>query len=80
MDTGMVRKIDDLGRIVLPSEMRNLFHIRQGDQLAISVEGDTIKLRKLAATCSFCGSTEKDKIRMYKDRGVCKDCIQDLAS
>lgn len=47
MDTGMVRKIDDLGRVVVPAETRRLFDIHEGDQLAISVEGDTIILRKM---------------------------------
>jgi len=43
----MARKIDDLGRIVIPAETRRLFNIREGDQIAISVEGDRIVLRKL---------------------------------
>ena len=47
MNTGMARKIDDLGRIVIPAETRRLFNIREGDQIAISVEGDRIVLRKL---------------------------------
>ena len=47
MNIGMARKIDDLGRIVIPAETRRLFNIREGDQLAISVEGDRIVLRKL---------------------------------
>lgn len=46
MNTGMVRKIDDLGRIVIPAETRRLLNIHEGDQLAISVEGDQIILRK----------------------------------
>lgn len=50
MDTGMARKIDDLGRIVIPAETRRLFNIREGDHLSISVEGDRIVLRKLEAT------------------------------
>lgn len=50
MKTGMARKIDDLGRIVIPAETRRLFNIREGDQLAISVEGDSIVLRKMEGT------------------------------
>ncbi len=46
MDTGIARKIDDLGRIVIPAETRRLLHIREGDELAIEVEGDRIILRK----------------------------------
>ena len=52
MDTGMARKIDDLGRIVIPAETRRLFNIREGDHLSISVEGDRIVLRKMETTVS----------------------------
>ncbi len=72
VDTGIVRKIDDLGRIVIPAETRRLFNINDGDELAISVEDDTIVIRKLAATCVFCGSTEG--VSTYKGRGVCTTC------
>lgn len=50
MDTGMARKIDDLGRIVVPAETRRLFNIKEGDMLSISVDGDNIMLRKLEST------------------------------
>ena len=50
MDTGMARKIDDLGRIVIPAETRRLLNINEGDQLAIEVEGDRIILRKREVT------------------------------
>ena len=78
MDTGIVRKIDDLGRIVLPAETRRLFHIREGDQLAISVEGDNINIRKLEDTCTFCGST-KD-VASFKGKGLCARCRTQLTS
>ncbi len=53
MNTGMARKIDDLGRIVIPAETRRLFNIREGDQLSISVEGDRIILNKLEGTIAI---------------------------
>ncbi|MEA2002359.1 MAG: AbrB/MazE/SpoVT family DNA-binding domain-containing protein [Actinomycetota bacterium] len=77
MDTAMVRKIDDLGRIVIPAETRRLFNIREGDELAISVDGDSIIIRKLDATCVFCGSTEE--VSAYKGRGVCASCRSSIA-
>ena len=77
MSTGMVRKIDDLGRIVVPAETRRLFNIREGDQLAISVDADSIVLRKLDAVCVFCGST--DEVGSYRGRGVCLTCRSELA-
>jgi transcriptional pleiotropic regulator of transition state genes len=68
----MARKIDDLGRIVIPAETRRLFNIREGDQLAISVEGDSIVIRKLDATCTFCGAT--DEVTSFRGKGVCSTC------
>jgi AbrB family looped-hinge helix DNA binding protein len=62
MDTGMARKIDDLGRIVIPAETRRLFNIREGDHLSISVEGDRIVLRKMETTVAVGGhSFEVDR-------------------
>lgn len=78
LNTAMVRKIDDLGRIVIPAETRRLFNIREGDQLAISVDGDSIMIRKLDATCVFCGSTEE--VSDFKGRGVCASCRSSLNS
>ncbi len=76
MDTGIVRKIDDLGRIVIPAETRRLFNIEDGDELAIAVDEDAIVIRKLAATCVFCGST--DGVSTYKGRGICAACRVEL--
>ena len=77
MNTGMVRKIDDLGRIVVPAETRRLFNIQEGDQLAISVEDDAIVLRKLDANCTFCGSAVD--VTAYLGKGVCSSCRKALA-
>jgi transcriptional pleiotropic regulator of transition state genes len=52
MNTGMARKIDNLGRIVIPAETRRLFNIREGDQIAIAVEGDRIMLHKIEGVVS----------------------------
>ncbi len=78
METVMVRKIDDLGRIVLPAETRRLFNIHEGDQLEISVEKDAIVLRKLEATCVFCGSTED--VGEFLGRGICGVCRGKVAA
>ena len=72
----MTRKIDDLGRIVIPAETRRLFNISEGDHLNISVEGGNIVLRKLTDTCTFCGSD--DEVSLFKGRGVCADCKAQL--
>lgn len=74
----MVRKIDDLGRIVVPAETRRLFNIHEGDKLAITVENGGIVLRKLEASCVFCGSTER--LEDFEGRGVCASCRTRIAA
>ena len=74
----MVRKIDDLGRIVVPAETRRLFNIHEGDELAISVENGGIVLRKLEALCVFCGSDEG--VADFKGRGVCGPCREKISA
>ena len=76
-DTGMARKVDDLGRIVLPVELRRLHGIQTGDALEISVDGDAIVLRKLSHGCVFCGG--EVGLRDYKGRSVCNGCTDELA-
>jgi transcriptional pleiotropic regulator of transition state genes len=77
VDAGIARKIDDLGRIVIPAETRRLFNIREGDQLSISIEGPNIVLRKLEDTCTFCGAT--DHVGVFKGRGICSTCRSQLS-
>lgn len=76
METGIARKIDDLGRIVIPAETRRLFNIREGDHLFIAVEGGSIVLRKLTDTCTFCGS--ESKVTQFKGKGICSGCRAQL--
>ena len=75
--TGVVRKIDELGRIVLPSELRKVFGIREGDELEISVEEDRVILQKRQDLCLLC-SAENPQIT-YRDRRICANCASDLA-
>lgn len=77
MDTGITRKIDDLGRIVIPAETRRMFNIREGDHLFISVEAGNIVLRKMTDTCTFCGSDES--VSQFKGKGICATCRGQLA-
>ncbi|MFN2525737.1 MAG: AbrB/MazE/SpoVT family DNA-binding domain-containing protein [Actinomycetota bacterium] len=74
--TGVVRKIDELGRVVLPSEIRKVFAIHEGDELDISVEGERIILQKRLDTCLFCGA-ESPAIS-FRDRRVCVECAHML--
>lgn len=75
--TGLTRKIDDLGRIVLPSELRRVFGIHEGDELEISVEGDRVILQKRHDVCIFC-SAESPALE-YRGRRVCAACAADVA-
>ena len=74
--TGIVRKVDELGRIVLPIEMRRTLDIAEKDALEIYAEGESIILRKYQAACVFCNSTKN--IVSFKGRNVCADCISRL--
>jgi transcriptional pleiotropic regulator of transition state genes len=76
MESGIARKIDDLGRIVIPAETRRLFNIREGDQLTISIEGSNIVLKKVESTCIFCGGTEH--VSSFKGKGICASCRTQL--
>lgn len=73
----MARKVDDLGRIVLPSELRRLHGIQAGDELSISVDGDAIILRKVAVGCVFCDTT--DDLGLFKGKPVCQPCARIMA-
>ena len=74
--TGIVRKVDDLGRIVLPIELRRNLGIDIKDPLEIYVDGDYIMLKKYEPTCVFCGSAT-DVIN-FEGKNICRNCIADL--
>ena len=76
--TGIVRKVDELGRVVIPIEIRNKFDIAEKDPIEIYVDGSSIVLRKHESNCVFCGNTKN--LITYKDRLVCSKCTQKLAS
>jgi len=76
MESGIARKIDDLGRIVIPAETRRMFNIREGDHLYIAVEGGNIVLRKTTDSCTFCGADEH--VTQFKGKGVCSSCRAQL--
>lgn len=75
--TGIVRKVDELGRIVLPKELRSTMEIHYRDGLEIYVEGETIVLKKYIPSCVFCGST--GDLVSYRGKKVCRECIVALS-
>ena len=74
--TGIVRKVDDLGRLCIPAELRRTLNIEEGDTLEIFIEGEEMVLRKYQAGCIFCG--EFKDITSFKNKIVCKKCIKEL--
>lgn len=76
-NTGMNRKVDDLGRIVLPAELRKAFGLQEGDLLDISVEEDRIILIPRQDFCVFCRTTSD--LKEFKQRMVCANCLTDLS-
>lgn len=74
--TGIVRRVDELGRIVLPKELRRTYGIDEGDALEIFTTDRGIVLRKYQPGCTFCGSVSITKL--VKDKPVCGDCITEI--
>lgn len=75
--TGIVRRLDELGRIVLPMELRNKLGITEKNQLEIYVDGTSIVLKKYEPNCVFCNNTKK--LTEYNGKLVCDKCIQKLS-
>ena len=75
--TGMARKVDALGRVVLPKELRSQLTIEPGDLVEISVDEDRIVLEKVEARCVFCGATAE--LREFEKKLVCATCVERLS-
>ena len=76
--TGIVRKVDELGRVVIPIELRRTLDIAEKDALEIYVDADKIILKKYEPACVFCGSA--DNVINYKNKNVCQACLTEIAS
>lgn len=74
--TGMLRKIDELGRIVLPIEIRRALDVNSNDLLEIYVEDATIMLKKQELSCVFCGSTKN--LSEFREHQICEKCREEL--
>ncbi len=74
--TGIVRKIDSLGRVVLPKELRRQLNIDEDSSLEIFVEGNSIVLKKYQPACVFCG--EAKDVTNYKGHNICRHCLDAL--
>lgn len=75
--TGIVRTIDELGRIVLPMELRKTLGIGVKDPIEIFVDGEKIMLKKYETSCIFCGNANNTKY--FKGKLICLDCMSDIS-
>ncbi len=73
---GIVRKVDELGRIVLPIELRRMLDIAERDELEIYLDDDRVVLKKCESTCIFCASTHN--LQPYFGKNVCAECLSNL--
>lgn len=73
---GIVRRIDSLGRIVIPKEMRETLDIQTDDPLEIIAEADRIIVKKYAPACIFCQGN--DTVTEYKGKSICRRCLEEL--
>ena len=76
--TGIVRKVDELGRIVLPIELRRTLDIAERDELEIYLDDDKVVLKKYEPCCIFCGSS--CGLVSYHGRNVCMECIENMSN
>ncbi len=74
--TGIIRNIDELGRLVIPKEMRRSMDIGTDDPMEIFVDEDKIVLKKYEPTCIFCGAGEN--VILFREKRICADCIHEL--
>ncbi len=76
LSTGIVRRIDELGRIVIPKEMRKVLELKERDPMEIEIEGTEIILRKYENRCAFCGKVKPE--HNFKEKKICKRCMEEL--
>ena len=74
--TGIVRKVDELGRIVLPIELRRTLGIEEKDRIEIFVDGDSVILRKYQPGCLLCGNA--NDLILYKGKTICQECVRSM--
>ena len=75
---GVVRKVDQLGRIVLPKSLRKRYLMNEGDPVEIFVQGDQIILERYRPKCVFCGTMTE--VKEFKERYVCSECMAEMDS
>jgi len=74
--TGIIRRMDELGRVVIPIEIRNQFNIAEKDPMEIYVDGSSIVLKKFEPNCIFCGNTKN--LLEFNDKLICEKCSKKI--
>lgn len=74
--TGIVRKLDELGRVVIPMELRNKYDIKEKDAIEIFVDGNSIVLKKYEPNCIFCGNSKN--LVNFEEKVICEKCISKI--
>ena len=74
---GIVRNVDELGRLVVPKEMRKALDIDYNDPVEITLEADRIVIKKYVAGCIFCGG--ESEISIFKGKRICTSCLKEMA-
>jgi len=75
--TGIVRRVDELGRIVIPKELRRTLGIDEGAPMEIYVDEDKVIFKKYQPGCIFCGNATH---RRYKEKLICRDCAMEVGA
>lgn len=74
--TGIVRKVDELGRVVIPIELRRTLQIEEKDALEIYVDGERIVLKKYEPACVFCG--DAGNVHHFRGKNICRSCLKEM--
>ena len=74
--TGIVRKIDSVGRFVVPVELRSTLNLSNNDSIEIFTDDDKVILKKYQPSCIFCNNA--DDVIYFKGKLICKDCLEEL--
>ncbi len=74
----MYRKVDSLGRIVIPKEIREELNLRENTSLRIKVKNSNIILGKIAESCKICGNSQKIDLHFFDNTWICNTCIQKI--
>jgi len=78
MVKGIIRHVDDLGRVVIPKEIRRALRIKEGDALNILVEGNGIRMRRAEKSCISCGTESEERLREHDGMYMCGECLKNF--